>query len=180
MAELVSSRYSSAIFEYALEENRLEQIQKEFDALANALIENPDYFQLLITPEISVDEKKALVKKTFGDTFSNEMMNFIQIVIDKKRTSELLDVKKEFDKLVDAHNNLIHATVESVVPLTEDQIESLRKNLEKITGKNIQVTLEIKPELLGGMTVKMGDHIIDGSVKYKLEGMLNGLTQIII
>lgn len=180
MAKLVSKRYSSAIFEYALENNQLEQIQKEFDTFASALIENPDFFELLKTPKLSVDEKKTIITETFGSSLSDEMTNFIHIVIEKKRSVELLNIKHDFDQLVDEHNNIIHATVETVVPLSDDQLNALKESLVNMTGKNVKVNTILKPEILGGVVIKMGDHIIDGSVKFKLQGMLDGLTQIII
>ncbi|MCD4711969.1 MAG: ATP synthase F1 subunit delta [Clostridiales bacterium] len=108
------------------------------------------------------------------------MLNFLKIVLDKKRGSELLNIKHDFDRRVDEHNNILKASVESVIPLTDEQLGALSQNLEKITGKNVVLVSSLNPTLVGGLVVKMGDQIIDGSVKFKLESMLEGLTQIII
>ncbi|MBE0449883.1 MAG: ATP synthase F1 subunit delta [Clostridia bacterium] len=180
MAKLVDITYSQAIFEYALESNRLEQFQKEFDFFAQALIDYPDYFEIIKTPTINFEEKKTIITEAFKDSISEEMLNFLKIVLDKKRGSELLNIKRDFDRRVDEHNNILKASVESVIPLTDEQLGALSQNLEKMTGKNIVLVSSINPALVGGLVVKMGDQIIDGSVKFKLESMLEGLTQIII
>jgi F-type H+-transporting ATPase subunit delta len=180
MAKLVDITYSQAIFEYALETDRLEQIQKEFDFFAQVLIDHPDYFEIIKTPTVNFEEKKAIITEAFKDSISEELLNFLKIVLDKRRGSELLKIKHDFDRRVDEHNNVLKASVESVIPLTDEQLGALSQNLEKITGKHVVLASSINPALVGGLVVKMGDQIIDGSVKFKLESMLEGLTQIII
>lgn len=180
MAELVSKTYSEAIFEIALEEGRLTDIQNEFNFVINAFKEYPDFFEIIKTPKISAKEKKMILHETFESHVSQTLLNFLKIIIDKKRGTDILDIKNAFDVRIDTHNNVVKATVESVIPLSEEQLESLKGTLAKMTGKNVFIETRLNPELIGGLVVKMGDHIIDGSVKFKLEGMLEGLTQIII
>ncbi len=180
MAELVSKTYSEAIFDIALEEGRLSDIQKEFDFVVNAFKDHPDFYEIIKTPKISSKEKKIILHETFENHVSQTLLNFLKIIIDKKRGTDILDIKRDFDVRIDTHNNVVKATVESVIPLSEDQLESLKATLTKMTGKSIFIETRLNPELIGGLVVKMGDQIIDGSVKFKLEGMLEGLTQIII
>lgn len=180
MAKLVDITYSQAIFEFALESDRLDQIQKEFDLFAQALEECPEYFEIIKTPVINLEEKKEIITETFKDSISEDLLSFLKIVLDKNRGSDFLDIKHDFDRRVDEYKNILKASVESVIPLTDEQLGALSQNLEKITGKQIVLISSINPTLVGGLVVKMGDQIIDGSVKFKLEGMLEGLTQIII
>ena len=121
-----------------------------------------------------------VIDETFKDHISQTLLNFLKIIIDKNRGADILDIKKDFDLRVDVHNGVITATVESVIPLTEEQLESLANNLYQRTGKKVKITTALNSKLLGGIVVKMGDQIIDGSVRFKLDGMLTGLTQIII
>lgn len=180
MAELVSKTYSEAIFDVAVEEGRLDLVQSEFDFVESILKEYPDFYEILKTPKINIEEKKAVLQDTFGDQVSQTLLNFLKIIMDKKRGSDLLSIKWDFDRRVDEYKGVVKVAVESVVPLSEDQINTLVGNLKKMTGKEIVLTTHINPELLGGMVVRLGDKVIDGSVKFKLEGMLEGLTQIII
>ncbi len=180
MAKLVSKTYSEAIFDYAIEEGRLDDIQQEFNFVVKAFTEFPDFYNIIKTPKINIEEKKMVLEETFKDSISQTLLNFLKIIIDKNRGTDILDIKRDFDLRVDAHNGVITATVESVIPLTEEQLESLANNLYQRTGKKVKISTALNPKLLGGVVVKMGDQIIDGSVRFKLDGMLTGLTQIII
>ncbi len=180
MAELVSKTYSEAIFNIALEEGRLSDIQNEFEFVASILNEYPDFYEILKTPKINATEKKAVLQDAFGDKISQTLLNFLKIIIDKKRGTEILEIKADFDDRIDRQMGIAKATVESVVALSDEQLNILTSNLNRITGKEIRISTKINPELLGGMVVKVGDKVIDGSVKFKLEGMLESLTQIII
>jgi len=180
MAELVSKTYSEAIFEVALEEGRLNELQKEFDFVVASFTAYPEFYEIIKTPKISITEKKTVIQETFGGSISQTLLNFLKIVIDKKRGADILDIKRAFDARVDEQNGVVKATVESVIPLTDDQLDALSLSLKRLTGKEVQLSTLINPELLGGLVIKVGDRIIDGSVKFKLEGMLESLTQIII
>ena len=180
MAKLVSTTYSEAIFDVALEMGCLDDIQREFGFFTKTLVEYPEYFEIIKSPKINISEKKQVIQETFDNQISQTLLNFLKIIIDKKRGSDILEIKKDFDRRVDLHHNVVKATVESVVPLSEEQLNALQAKLNGMTGKKVEIVTLVKPELLGGVLVKMGDQIIDGSVKFKLEGMLEGLTQIII
>ncbi|HAS74368.1 MAG TPA: ATP synthase F1 subunit delta [Clostridiales bacterium UBA8960] len=180
MAELVSKTYSEAIFDVAIEEGRLIELQQEFEFVGAALKAHPDFFEIIKTPKINIAEKKAVLQETFGNQVSQTLLNFLKIIIDKNRGTDILDIKRDFDERVNVHHGVVKATVESVIPLTEDQLEHLTDKLKAMTGKKVEIVTFINPELLGGLVIKLGDRIIDGSVKFKLQGMLEGLTQIII
>lgn len=180
MAELVSKTYSEALFESALELNQIKEIQGEFSLLVQMFDENPAYFELIKTPKISMVDKKAILSETFGASFSEPFMNFLKIIIDKQRESELVWIKKAYDKRVNDHYNIMDATVESVMPLTEDQMKRLSESLSKLSAMQINLTNVVNKDLIGGLVVTIGDRVIDGSIKYKLETMLDSLTQIII
>lgn len=180
MAELVSRTYSEALFEVALEMNAVKEVQSEFAFLIGVFQENPDFFELIKTPKISMVDKKELLIETFGTSFSEHFINFLKIIIDKHREVELPWIKKAFDERVDAHFNVLKATVESVVPLSDLQINLLSKNLSQISSKEVSLENVVNKDLIGGIVVTIGDRVIDGSIKYKLETMLESLTQIII
>lgn len=180
MAELVSRTYSQAIFDVAIEDNCLKEVKQDFDLVAGVLIDYPEYFSILKSPKVSLDEKKAIIVEAFQNKISEPLLNFLKIIVDKKRTSEILEIKEAFDARIVEHNNIAYATIESVVPLDDAQVESIKLKLKQITGKDVEIDMQINKDLLGGVVVKIGDRIIDGSVRYKLEGMLESLTQIII
>ena len=180
MAELVSKTYSEALFEVAKEDDIIDQIQGDFDLVISSFNDYPEFFEIFKTPKINFEEKKAIIKDIFEGKISESLLNFINVILDKKRGSDIYEIKAAFDERVDDYKGIAKVTVETVVPLTEAQLSHLTEKLAQKTGKKINLTTQINKELVGGMLIKMGDHVIDGSVKYKLQGMLEGLTQIIV
>lgn len=180
MAELVNKTYSEALFDVALEQDTLKDIQKEFAFLISVFEENPQYFELIKSPKVSMAEKKAIVCDAFQKDFSESFMNFLKIVIDKQREGELFGIKKAYDERINNHFNIIESVVESVIPLTDDQLTLLSERLCKISGKKVILRNSVNKDLIGGIVVTLGDRVIDGSIRYKLDTMLEGLTQIII
>ncbi len=180
MAELVSKTYSEALFEAAQELNQLDQICEEFDFVAACIEEYPDFYEILKTPQINLNDKKAVFKETFADKISETLLNFFYVLFDKKRVGSVLEIKSAFDKKVDTFRDILKVTVESVYPLSEEDLSRLTEKIKNKTGKKVIVSTLVSPAILGGLIIRFDDRVIDGSVKYKLEGMLEELTQIIV
>ena len=117
MAKLVAHVYSDALFEVAIEENKVDQLYQELQEIADLFKSYPEFFELFKTPKISVEDKKKSVEEVFKGKVSDEMMNFLKIVLDKRRSSAIFNIKNEFDKRVYAHKGIEKATVESAVAL---------------------------------------------------------------
>ncbi|GAU75709.1 F0F1 ATP synthase subunit delta [Fusibacter sp. 3D3] len=180
MAELVSKTYSEALFEVAKEMKMIDSFQAEFEFVVSSFNDYPDFFEIFKTPKIDFEEKKKMIHEIFSDKISENLLNFIYVILDKKRGSDILEIKSAFDQRVDDYKGIAKVTVETVVPLTESQRSDITEKLAIKTGKQVVLNAIINKSLVGGMVIKMGDQVIDGSVKYKLEGMLEGLTQIIV
>jgi F-type H+-transporting ATPase subunit delta len=180
MAKLVSKTYSSALFEVAQESGMIDQILAEYEFVVNSINENPEFYEILKSPKIILEDKKNIIDQTFADQISAELNNFFKLLIDKKRSNALLDIFEEFNEQVNEHKGYVVAKVESVIPLDAKEIEALQAKLNKVTGKTVTVNNVINPDIMGGLVINVGDKIIDGSVKRKLESMKHDLAQIII
>ncbi len=180
MAELVSKTYSEALFEVAKEESAIDRFKDEFDFIAASFIEYPELFEIFKTPKINFDEKKKIIHEIFAERVSVSLLNFINIILDKKRGADILEIKAAFDERVNDYKGIAKVTVETVLPLTESELSVLMEKLTIKTGRKVEINQLVNKDLIGGMIIKWGDQVIDGSVKYKLEGMLEGLTQIIV
>lgn len=180
MAELVSKTYSEALFDVAVEENCIDKISSELEFIVETFKAHPEFFELFRTPQINVEERKNIVLEVFGDNISQEVQNFIKILLDKGRGSAFLSIKEAFDKLVSDYRGEVAAVVESAVALSEDQLSSLAEKLSQATGKKIVLENNVNPDILGGLIVKVGDKVVDGSVKMKLNEMKDNLAQIIV
>jgi|LGVF01.1.fsa_nt_gb F-type H+-transporting ATPase subunit delta len=180
MAKLVAKTYSQALFEFALESDSLDNISEEFKFVVNSFNTYGDFFELFKSPKISIDERKNIINEVFQEKISAEMLNFLFVVLDKRRANEIINVNKEFNKLVDEYKGIAQAFVKSAIELDEDEKKELISELSKLTGKEIRLKTAIDPDVIGGVYIKIGDKVIDGSVRNKLNVIKEELKQIIV
>ncbi len=180
MAKLVAKTYSEALFEVAIEQDQLDLIHAELGAVSDIFEENADFFEVFRTPKINKEERKAIIEEVFSKTVSQEVMNFLKILIDKKRGSAIHGIRREFDRMVNEHKGIVKAIVESAVELTETEQERLKAELARTTGKTILLSNKINPEVVGGLVIRIGDKVIDGSVRSRLATLKDSLAQIIV
>jgi F-type H+-transporting ATPase subunit delta len=180
MAKLVSKTYSNALFEVALEMDAIDKILAEYTFVVESMNQHPDFYEILTSPKVTTDEKKKIIDTTYQAHISGELINFFKLLIDKKRIDVILKVFDDLAETVDEYKGNVVAKVESVIPLEANEIEVLIKKLNDLTGKNVTVNNVINPDIVGGMIVKIGDKIIDGSVQRKLHDLKNDLAQVII
>ena len=172
---ILAKKYGRAIYEIAVEQHTLEQTEKDLKLIVSAISE--DLKKLLSHPLLSKEIKKDTIKKIFADKVQPIVLQFCYVVIDKDRASIL-------ESMIDVYTSLAHeglgveeALVTSAAPLTGKQADALRAKLEEITGKKIIMRQEVDSALLGGFTVKVGDHLIDGSVARQLSTLKAKMMQ---
>lgn len=181
MAELVvSKRYANALFDVAFGEKTHEKVEDELTFIVACLKSEPQFYQLIKSPLISVQDKKEIIDTIFKDKISEEVYNFFKIIIDKRREVYIEDIVNEYNALVDDVKNKVTAVAVSAVPINEEDLKKLQVNLSMSSGRNVQLKNEVKPNVMGGILIKMGDKVIDGTVKSRLEQMSEQLSQIIV
>lgn len=180
MAKLVSTTYAQALFEVALELDNLDQIRDELGFINETFKVNPEFYEVFRTPKINKEERKDIVTKVFGDKVSKEVLNFIKILIDKRRGSAVSSIYSEYVDMVDEQKGVVKAVVESAVELTDAERTTLTEKLAKVTGREVRLTCLVKPSVMGGLIVRIGDKVIDGSVKNRLDIMKDNLAQLIV
>ncbi|OYT16382.1 MAG: ATP synthase F1 subunit delta [Bacteroidetes bacterium 4572_77] len=180
MAKLVSNIYGDALFEVAIEEEILPKIEEELKFVIDSFKEYPDFYRLFNSPEISISERKVMISEVFEGKISEELLNFLKILVDKRRTSSLYVIGKAFYKLVDIYKNIEHVVVESVNELSDSEMNALKNKLTELTGKNIELENKVNKGVVGGLVIKAGDKIIDGSISKKLNEMREELFKIIV
>ncbi len=180
MAELVAKVYSQALFDVGLEKDSLDLYLEEIKAIVAACHEYPDFFEILKSPKIKTEEKKHVFLEVFGTRLSEEMNHFIKILLDKRRLKELLTIAKAFEALVYEHKGIIKATAYTTRPLGEEEAASLQNKLAAMAGKQIELNNQIDENLLGGVMIKLGDKVIDGTLKGRLNKLQSNLKEIIV
>lgn len=180
MAKLVSMTYANSIFEVAEELGDVEKFQTELSFIQKNMEDNQEFYSFLITPKISKAKRKETIEKIYSDKISNEILNFLKILVDKGRINAFSTIVESFNLLVDEKNNMKRVTVETVVPLDAGQKEKLTEKLEKLTGGNIVIEEKINTDIIGGVILRIGNEIIDQSIKTKLTAIEKNISQIII
>ena len=168
MSSLVAEKYGQALFEVAQEQDKLAQFLEECNKVYEIFQENDLLLKSLDHPEIRNDVKKGIIADIFKDMVSEEMLHFLYITIDKKRTRNILEILKEYEKLFQEEKNIKHALLITSVPVTEDQINSLQSILSKKTGGTIEVENKIDPTIIGGAVLEMDGKRMDYSIAHEL------------
>ena len=166
----LAQRYAQALFEIA-NKTSLDSFDTELRELTQIIEEHEEITQVLYHPHIPLSEKKSLINKLFEGQVSETLRNFLFLLIDRRRQNFLLSIQQEFARMSDEARQIVEAKVVSAIPLSDDQVERLKKGLARLTGKNIRLVSELRPELIGGALVQVGDRVIDGSVAHSLTRM---------
>ena len=177
MAELsVVRRYARALFDTAQKSQAVQQVEDDLKSVDQSLRAAPQLQKVLRAPTIAGARKRELVQRVFGSRVSPLTLKFLTLVIDRRRETILTDVFPEFERLANEARNLLLVQFTSAVELTDAERDALVQALKARTGKNIQARVAVDPSLLGGVVVRMGDTVIDGSVRAKLLQLRAHLT----
>lgn len=180
MAQLVQETYAQALFEAAIECDALEVIKNDFSEVVQLFQSEHDFFELYKTPRIPNDEKKKIIDEAFAKNVCTEVVNFLKVLIDKRRTLYVVKIFDAFENMYRKHHKIERAIVTSVQALNEEQIKLLTQKLEVMTGSTIEIQNILDPNLVGGMMIKIGDRVMDGSVKRRLADMKEALAQLVV
>ena len=176
--ETVARNYAETLFELA---RRNESIQEYGDALGMVagLLEDDSRFRTFVeTPRIDDENKKDVIRKVFRDKAPKQVINFVLITIDKRRQTLLREISEEYSLLLDNHLGREHVEVTVARPLDDTTANVVSEQLSKMLGKQAIPHIRVKPEILGGLVVRTGDMIYDGSVRRRLEGLRRRLLTV--
>ena len=179
MINVIADRYAQALFEVGEETQTTNELYQELKQLVDILNENKDLHNFLRSPLIGREDKKNVMKNIFENQLSDNMNNFLKIVIDKDRMSAIENIKESYKNLLNDKNNILEGTVVTAVSLSEQEIKDLEKNLSIKFNKKVTLNNIVDETILGGVLVKLGNEEIDGTVKTRLAKIKNQLSQVI-
>jgi F-type H+-transporting ATPase subunit delta len=144
-------------------------VDTDLTAVADAYRTVRQFRAILSDPNLAEDTKKKALNGVFKSRISETTLSFLNLLVDKRRITLLPEIQREFDRLALQVQNIARATAVTAVPLNPAEIKSLTKSLEERTGKTIELVTEVDPAVLGGVLVRIGDNVIDGTVKGNLD-----------
>ncbi|OEH93314.1 F0F1 ATP synthase subunit delta [Bacillus solimangrovi] len=175
---IVAKRYAEALFLSANEQNKLNEIRAELKAVYDALVNHSDFLLLLKNPKLTKEAKKDLVKDAFSSC-SQIVINTLFLLIDRKREEVILEIIENYFERANEAQGLADAKVYSVRPLTADEEKALSESFAKTVGKKeLHITNIVDTDLLGGVKLRIGNTIFDGSVKGKLDRIERQLVSV--
>ncbi|HLA64630.1 MAG TPA: ATP synthase F1 subunit delta [Rhodothermales bacterium] len=164
----VARRYALALYEEARARNEGEAVDDGMIALGETLDASRDLRSVLASPVVSRTKKAAVVARLFGDRLPKLVTSLMLLLIKKEREDLAVEVVAAYRALHDKRAGIVEARVRTARPLTADEAESLRKALETRTGSGVRLRLAVEPALIGGLVVRLGDRVYDGSLRHQL------------
>ena len=179
MAKLVSKTYGDALFAVALEENRMDEFFEAVKVVADILRTNEEFSKLMNHPKIIKEEKVKIVEEAFRNGVPKEIVGIMTLLITKGRADEMLSVFDYFIELVKEEKKIGRADVVTATELSEEQKAKVEKKLLDTTKyETFEMNYSVDASLIGGMVIRIGDRVVDSSIKTKLFELTRELRKV--
>ena len=179
MAKLVSKTYGDALFAVALEENRMDEFFEAVKVVVDVLRINDDFSKLMNHPKIIKEDKVKIVEETFGEKIPKEIVGMMTLLVTKGRADEMLSVFDYFVDLVKEEKKIGKVHVTTAVSLNDKQREKVEQKLLGTTKyESFEMHYSVDESLIGGMVIRIGDRVVDSSVKTKLYNLTRELRNV--
>ncbi len=172
----LASKYATAIFEIAKDEKNLDGYDKDLAKVRENVFAIPEAVKFFQNPLVPQQAKKDLLVKAFDKEISATVMNFLMLLVDKKRIGVFNEIYDIFTSLKNKAQGVLIADVTSAFPLTKKQQDALIKKLTSLTGRKIKIRTHKDTAILGGLILKIGDKRIDGSAAGRLKALRSSLS----
>jgi len=171
----VASRYAQALFESAKAEGRLDEALAHMQGLAQLLIKVADLHQFILNPDVDPPQKLGVLDRALNGAWSPLVKAFVELTIRAGRAELFGGITEALEALVDDDRGRMRATVRSAHPLEAAQVKRLQLALERREAKAVALAVEVDPELIGGVQVRLDHRLIDGSVRRQLADLRDRL-----
>lgn len=177
MAELtVDVTYGSALYEAAVELDKVDQIREEAEGILDVFGKEPELLDFVNYPTISADEKKSVLQKVFEGKICEELLNFLFVLIDKRRVGQFARMVRVYKDLADQEEGVAYGTVYSAVPLDEKRLAEIESETSRLLQENIKLNNEVDKSLIAGIKILVEGKVIDASYKRKFDEMASQLN----
>jgi F-type H+-transporting ATPase subunit delta len=166
--EEIAQVYSRSLFEVAKEHDRLDLVKDQLGVFADALDENRELAIFFFSPYFSTEEKKQGLERALVDA-DPTFVNFLELLIENHRMPVIFRTRRQFEVLWDREHQLLPVEVTSAVELDREEVEELGRKVREQTGQNVELTSKVDPDILGGIVLRVGNSILDASIKNSLE-----------
>jgi F-type H+-transporting ATPase subunit delta len=174
--EEIAQVYARALFEVASERDSLDEIRDQLGAFADAMHDNRDLAVFFFSPYFSVPEKKDGLERAVVGA-NPELRNFLEALIERHRMPAIFRIRAEYDALWDEARRLLPVKVTSAVELDEETVSAIGDRIGSQVDRQIELSAEVDPDILGGIVLRVGNLILDASIKNRLEQLRQQVAQ---
>ena len=168
--EEIAQVYARALFEVAQQKGDLDEVRDQLAQFADALEESRELQTYFFSPYFSTEEKKDGLHRTI-DGASEPVMNFLELLVEKHRMPAIFRIRREFDAMWREENKLLPVQLTSAIALDDQTVENLGRTIGERTGRKVDVTATVNPDILGGIVLRVGNSILDASIRNRLESL---------
>jgi ATP synthase F1 delta subunit len=166
--EEIAEVYSRALFDVAKEHDVLDEVHEQLGQFADELDKNRDLQVFFFSPYFSSQEKKDGIRKMIegGDEY---FVRFLELLAERHRMPAIFRIRRDFDELYAEERKLLPVTITSAVELDEDTIKEITSKIEEQTGRKVELSTKVDPSVIGGLVMRVGNVVMDGSIRSRLE-----------
>ena len=168
-------RYAQAVFAIALEQGEPGRWLDDLALLSDAMA-NDDFANFLDAPQPTLSQKINLIEETLGDSVSRLALNLVSLLASRNSARLARSITESYQEMLDEYNGIERAEIVSAVTLSDEQQQRIETMLKDIVGKNITATSRVEPHILGGFVARVGDKVIDGSTRTRLDDLRRQLA----
>jgi len=174
--EEIAQVYARALFEVAVEQDVLDEVHEQLSEFAEAMHDNRDLAIFFFSPYFSVPEKKEGLERAVVDAHP-ALANFLQALIERHRMPAIFRIRTDFEALWDEERRLLPVHVTSAIGLDSALVKSLGERIEKQIDRQVEVSSDVDPDILGGVVLRVGNVILDASIRNRLEQLRKQVAQ---
>lgn len=179
MAKLVDKTYGDALFELALEKGQTDTYFEECQSILEILKENDELLKLMTHPKISKEEKVQVIENVFKGRVNDDITGFLVLILKKDRQTMITEILEYFIDRVKDFKKIGVAFVTTAVPLDEAMKKSVEKRLIATTDyQSFEMNYNVDKDIIGGMIIRIGDRVVDSSIRSKIESMAKELYEV--
>jgi F-type H+-transporting ATPase subunit delta len=176
--QILAKRYAKALLTLGREDGNYEKYGEELDQFVAVWDSEPEFADAVSNPLYAKENRKVICSAVVDKMeFSPVFKSLVDLMIEKNRLGIISEVRSFYQKLLDELANLSRAKVTSATPLSEEAVDSIKASLEKATGSSVIMEMEVDPELIGGVVARVGDLVLDGSVRSQLASIKENLIK---
>jgi F-type H+-transporting ATPase subunit delta len=169
-------RYAQAVFELALENRELEKWFDDLTLLSDS-VSNQEFLDFLSQPRVTSEEKIRVVRDALGDSVGPLALNLMCLLATKNIAHILPGITDQYQELLDVQQGIERAETVTAIPLDDDEQRRVTEMLSAMSGRDVRLTTRVDAEILGGMIVRIGDRVMDGSTRSRLRAMRRELAE---